>query len=160
MNRKLISCLAGILVFPLWIGSLGLAHSIHYDVQPKGMSVKIFYAVNDPASYSEYEVYGPGDHEPYQTGRTDRAGVLSFLPDRPGAWKIKVLGESSHGFHGVTIEVKVDQAFQLESFSKPLVAQHTKVIVGVSVIFGLFGLVSLYLSRKRKEEPSTEEGKR
>jgi nickel transport protein len=61
-----------------------------------------------------------------------------------------VLGESSHGFHGVTIEVKVDQAFQLESFSKPLVAQYTKVIVGVSVIFGLFGLVSLYLSRRKK----------
>jgi len=135
---------------PLLVSPSSWAHSVHYDVQPKGISAKIFYATNDPASYSEYEVYGPGDKEPYQIGRTDRAGVVSFLPDRPGSWRIKVMGESSHGFHGVTLEVKVDQAFHLESFSKPLVAQYTKVIVGVSLIFGLFGLVSLYLSRRKK----------
>jgi nickel transport protein len=152
MKRKLIimSCTVGLLGCLSLIGKHALSHSIHYEVQPKGISVKIFYATNDPANYSGYEVYGPGDIQPYQIGRTDKAGVLSFLPDRPGIWKIKVLGESSHGFHGVTIEVKVDQAFQLESFSKPLVAQYTKVIVGVSVIFGLFGLVSLYLSRRKK----------
>ncbi len=106
--------------FLLWMGhsaSAVLAHSIQYEVQPKGISAKIFYAADDPASYSEYEVYGPGDAEAYQIGRTDKAGIVSFLPDRPGTWKIKVMGESSHGFHGVTIEVKVDQAFQLESFS-------------------------------------------
>ena len=125
-------------------------NTIHYEVQPKGLSVKVFYAVNDPASYSEYEVFGPGDTEPYQVGRTDRSGVLSFLPDRQGTWRVKVIGESSHGFHGVTIEVKVDQAFQLESFNKPILAQHTKVVVGLSVIFGLFGLVALYLSRRKR----------
>jgi nickel transport protein len=125
-----------------------LAHSVHYEVQPKGISVRIFYAANDPAGYSGYEIYGPGDAEAYQVGRTDKAGIVSFLPDRAGLWKIKVLGESSHGFHGVTIEVKVDQSFQLESFSKPLVAQYTKVIVGVSVIFGLFGIYALWRSKK------------
>ncbi len=126
------------------------AHTIHYEVQPKGISAKIFYTQTDPASYSEYEIYGPGDTEPYQIGRTNRAGFLSFLPDRPGTWRIKILGESSHGFHGITIELKVDKAFDLESFDKPLVAKHTKIIVGISVIFGLFGIISLYLSRKKK----------
>lgn len=143
-------------LFILFVGIMGwangtlLAHTIHYEVQPKGISAKIFYTKDDPASYSEYEIYGPGDTEPYQIGRTNRAGFLSFLPDRTGTWKIKVLGESSHGFHGITFEVKVDKAFELESFEKPLVAKHTKVIVGVSVIFGLFGIISLYLSRKKK----------
>jgi nickel transport protein len=125
-----------------------LAHSIHYEVQPTGISVKIFYAANDPSSYSGYEIYGPGDAEAYQLGRTDKAGIVSFLPDRAGLWKIKVLGESSHGFHGETIEVKVDQAFQPESFTKPLVAQYTKVIVGVSIIFGLFGIYALWRSKR------------
>lgn len=126
------------------------AHTIHYEVQPKGISAKIFYTQTDPASYSEYEIYGPGDTEPYQIGRTNRAGFLSFLPDRAGIWKIKILGESSHGFHGITIDLKVDKAFELESFEKPLVAKYTKVIVGISVIFGLFGIISLYLSRRKK----------
>lgn len=131
------------------------SHSIHYDVQQKGISVKIFYAEDNPASYSEYELFGPGDKEPHQIGRTDRNGFLSFLPDRVGQWKIKVWGESSHGFHGVTIEINVDQNLQVQSFSKPLVATHTKLIVGISLIFGLFGIYTLWKSRKtlvQKEE--------
>lgn len=126
------------------------AHTIHYEVQSKGISAKIFYTQSDPASYSEYEIYGPEDSEPYQVGRTNKAGIVSFLPDRPGNWRIKVFGESSHGFHGISIDIKVDKAFDLESFEKPLVAKHTKVIIGISVIFGLFGIISLYLSRRKK----------
>jgi nickel transport protein len=125
------------------------SHSIHYDVQPKGISVKIFYAKDNPASYSEYELFGPGDKEPHQIGRTDRNGFLSFLPDRAGTWRIKVWGDSTHGFHGVTVDVKVDQALRLESFSKPFIATHTKLIVGISLIFGLFGIFALYKSRRK-----------
>ncbi len=135
--------------------SVAWSHSIHYDVQQKGVSVKIFYAENNPASYSEYELFGPGDQEPHQIGRTDKNGFLSFLPDRAGPWKIKAWGESSHGFHGVTIDVNVDQNFQVQSFSKPLLATHTKLIVGISLILGFFGVYALWKSRKtlaQKEE--------
>lgn len=124
-------------------------HSIHYAVVQNGISVRFFYSANDPASYSEYEVYGPGDNQPHQTGRTDRNGYVSFFPERPGIWKVKMMGESSHGFHGVTIDVNVNQSLGLESFSKPLVATHTKLITGVSIIFGLFGIYALWRSRKR-----------
>ncbi len=151
MNRRNILKILILFVGTLgWANGMPHAHTIHYEVQPKGISAKIFYTLSDPASYSEYEIYGPGDTEPYQIGRTNRAGFLSFLPDRPGTWRIKVLGESSHGFHGITIDIKVDKAFDLESFEKPLLATHTKVVVGISVIFGLFGMISLYLSRKKK----------
>ncbi len=123
-------------------------HTIHYSVEPKGMTVRVFYSPDDPASYAEYEVFGPGDTEPYQIGRTDRRGCVSLLPDRPGEWKVKVLGESAHGFHGITIELKVDEALMLEGFSKPLVATHTRLITGVAIIFGIFGLYALWRSRK------------
>lgn len=125
------------------------SHSIHYDVQQKGISVKIFYAKDNPASYSEYELLGPGDKEPHQIGRTDKNGFLSFLPDRAGTWKVKAWGESTHGFHGVTIDIEVNQAFQVESFSKPLVATYTKLVVGISLIFGLFGIYALWKSRRK-----------
>lgn len=141
------------ILFSFTTGAWG--HSLHYDVQQKGVSVRIFYAENNPASYSEYELFGPGDKEPHQIGRTDKNGFLSFLPDRAGTWRIKAWGESSHGFHGVTIEVNVDQNFQVQSFSKPLLATHTKLMVGISLIFGLFGIYALWKSRKtliQKEE--------
>jgi nickel transport protein len=145
-------CVASAMIWIAIAPSLVRAHTIHYAVEPKGMTVRIFYAANDPASYAEYELAGPGDALPYQTGRTDRNGCVSFLPDRPGVWQVKVLGESAHGFHGVTIEVKVDQALGLESFSKPLVATHTRLITGLSLIVGIFGIYAYWRSRKRTVE--------
>ncbi len=139
-------------LFPMVVWS----HAIHYHAQPKGISVKIFYAEDNPASYAQYELFGPGDKEPHQIGRTDRNGFLSFLPDRAGIWKIKAWGDSSHGYHGVTIDIKVDQALEIESFSKPLVATHTKLMVGISIIFGLFGVFALWQSRKNLLKRRTE----
>lgn len=139
----------------VWLSLIGLAgqclgHTIHYTVEPKGITIRVFYAADDPASYSEYEIFGPGDNEPYQVGRTDRRGCLSLFPDRPGVWKIKVLGESTHGFHGVNLELKVDQALQAESFSRPLLATHTRLITGLSLIFGIFGIYAYWRSRKAR----------
>jgi nickel transport protein len=126
------------------------AHTVNYEVQQKGIAVRIFYAADDPASYSEFEVFGPGDSLPHQTGRTDRNGFVSFVPDRQGVWKVKVLGESSHGYHGITTEVKVNKDLNLESFKKPLVAVYTKLVTGISLIIGLFGLYALLKSRKKQ----------
>ncbi|MBS3920779.1 MAG: hypothetical protein KG012_18050 [Deltaproteobacteria bacterium] len=150
MKTKKIGLIILVLITPLFlIIPPVFSHSIHYDVQQKGISVKIFYSKDNPASYSEYELFGPGDSQPHQTGRTDKNGFVSFAPERAGIWKIKVWGESTHGFHGVTIDVRVDQALQLESFSKPLVATYTKLITGISLIFGLFGIYALWKSRRK-----------
>jgi nickel transport protein len=127
-----------------------LAHTIHYQVQPQtGIAVRSYYSAQDPVRFSQYELFGPGDQEPYQTGKTDRNGYLGFVPDRPGTWKLQVWGESTHGFHGVTTEIVVDQTISLESFSQPLVATHTKLITGVSVAFGLFGLYAMWTARRK-----------
>ena len=131
------------------------AHSINYLAEQKGMAIRTFYSENDPAAYSQYELYGPGDKEPHQIGRTDKNGYVAFVPDRPGIWKLQIWGESSHGYHGVTTEINVDKNLGLESFSKPLVATYTKFVTGISLIIGLFGLYSLWLSRKRKSAKDT-----
>ena len=148
----------GVLIMAAILGTASLvaAHTVNYEVQQKGVAVRVFYGPEDPAGYSEFEVYGPGDTLPHQTGRTDKNGFVSFFPDRRGAWKVKVLGESTHGFHGVTTEVQVDQDLNLESFKKPLAAAYTKVVTGVSLIIGLFGFYALYRSRK-KQQPSKSE---
>ena len=129
------------------------AHSINYHIEQKGMAVRAYYSENDPAAYSQYELFGPGDKEPHQIGRTDKNGYVAFVPDRTGIWKLQVWGESSHGYHGVTTEINVDKDLGLASFSKPLVATYTKIITGISLIIGLFGLYALWMSRKRKSAP-------
>lgn len=141
------------LLLPL-IHSGAEAHSIHYQVENKGISVRVFYAADDPASYSSYDIFGPGDKIPHQKGRTDKNGFVSFLPDRAGIWLIKVWGESDHGYHGAQIEVNVNEGMFMESFKKPLVATHTKLFVGISFILGIFGIWALLRVRKVKTRRS------
>ena len=127
------------------------AHTVNYDVQQKGIAVRVFYSADDPASYAEYEVFGPDGDLPHQTGRTDKNGFVVFAPDRQGTWKVKVLGESTHGYHGVTVEVKVDKELNLASFKKPLAATYTKFVTGISLIVGLFGIYAFFLSRRKPQ---------
>jgi nickel transport protein len=124
------------------------AHTVNYQVENRGISIRVFYEPEDPASYSSYEIFGPGDKITYQKGRTDKNGFVSFLPDRKGIWIIKVYGESEHGIHGAQIKVKVNENLSLESFKKPLVAKYTKAFVGISFILAIFGSWSLVRSSK------------
>ena len=41
--------------------SVAGAHSVEYQVENRGISARFFFLPNDPASYSPYEVFGPGD---------------------------------------------------------------------------------------------------
>lgn len=148
--RLTMNATLAVIALLLICASWAMAHSINYSVEQKGMAVRAYYSENDGAAYSQYELYGPGDKEPHQTGRTDKHGFLAFVPDRPGTWKLQVWGESTHGFHGVTTEIKVDQAMGLEGFSKPMVAAYTKYVTGISLIFGIFGIYAL-LSARRKD---------
>ncbi|MEN6475978.1 MAG: hypothetical protein ABFD81_18330 [Syntrophaceae bacterium] len=133
------------------------AHTINYQVENRGVSVRVFYGPDDPASYSSYEVFGPRDKLPHQKGRTDKNGFVTILPDRKGKWIIKVWGESEHGFHGVQIEVQINESLYMESFKKPLVARYTKAFVGVSFIMAIFGLWSLIENRRyRSSENKTD----
>jgi nickel transport protein len=125
------------------------AHSVHYQVENKGISARIFYSADAPASYSQFEIFGPGDKIPHQKGRTDKNGFVSFLPDRAGVWIIKVFGESDHGYHGALIEVRVNEGMFMESFKKPLAATHTKAIVGIGLMGWVFGAMALF-RRNRK----------
>lgn len=132
------------------LASQAQAHSINYQVEQKGMVVRAYYSEKDAAAYSQFELYGPGDKEPYQTGRTDKNGYIGFVPDRPGIWKLQVWGESTHGFHGVATEIKVDKAMGLEGFKKPMVAAYTKYVTGISLIIGIFGIYGFVASRKKE----------
>jgi len=147
MSRCLLMTLLLLLIY-----SGAEAHSVHYQVENKGISVRVFYSEDDPASYSSYEIFGPEDKIPHQKGRSDRNGFVSFLPDRKGKWIIKVYGESEHGMHGAQIEVKVNKGLFMESFKKPIVATYTKLFVGISFILGLFGVWALFVRKGRKPD--------
>ena len=75
------------------------AHEVLHTVERgKAIAVKAFFADGEVLAYTEYQVFSPADpRTPYQKGRTDRSGYLAFVPDVPGAWRVKVADTTGHG---------------------------------------------------------------
>lgn len=151
MARYLCALLLSLLAVPC-----AQAHSVEYQVENRGISARFFFLPNDPASYSAYEVFGPGDTIPYQKGRTDKNGVASFLPDRPGKWRVKVVAESEHGGHAANVEIDVKEGLLMDSFSKPLVAGHAKLFVGLGVVLSACGLAALWTASRKSAKAKAQ----
>ena len=94
---------------------------------------------------------------PYQKGRTDRSGWLSFVPDVPGTWRVKVIEESGHG---LDLEIDTSTLAPAETKSSSSdgaggsvrgAAFVLRPIAGVAIIAALFGaLIALY---RRTQSP-------
>ena len=96
-------------------------------------------------AFCDVEVYRPGDAEgAFHTGTTDPLGRFAFVPDTTGTWRVIVddgmghVAEIEVGVGAVTT-VRGDPSNRMDG-----------VIVGVSVIFGLFGLAALVHRRVKK----------
>ena len=75
-----------------------LSHDLQYEVSDsQSVVIKFFFGDNMAFSYESYEIYAPNESIPFQTGRTDKLGRISLLPDREGVWRIKIFSESGHG---------------------------------------------------------------
>jgi nickel transport protein len=68
-----------------------------------------------------------------------------FRPDRAGTWRVKAFSEDGHG---ADLSLTTGAQGGIESADRSLFERHSRLVVGVSIIFGIFGLVSLYARRK------------
>mgnify|MGYP000920888386 FL=1 len=122
------------------------AHDLQYSVTAgQAVVVKLFYVDNKPFSFEGYEIYRQGEKLPYQVGRSDGQGRIAFLPDRAGAWRLKAISEDGHG---LDFTLRTDAAARIEAAEKPAYERYGRVVVGVAVILGLFGFLSLYVRNK------------
>jgi nickel transport protein len=79
-------------------------------------------------------------------GRTDSQGRVVFIPDRAGTWRLKVFSEDGHG---ADLSFTTGGEVGVRDANEPFLERHLRIIVGVSVIFGVFGLVDLFARRRR-----------
>ena len=123
-----------------------LAHDLQHRIdEAAAVSVELLFADGSAFALESYEVYRAGDEIPFQVGRTDARGRVVFLPDRAGTWRIKAFSEDGHGADfSFSTGAKGDVKVGSESF----LDRHLRIIAGISVIFGVFGLIGL-LSRRR-----------
>jgi nickel transport protein len=124
-----------------------LAHDLEHSIgEGKAVTVKIFYADGNEFSFESYEIYRAGDDIPFQVGRTDIHGRVVFVPDRAGTWRLKAFSEDGHG---VDLSFTTGGENGIRDANEPFLERHLRLVVGVSVIFGVFGLVDLFLRRRR-----------
>jgi nickel transport protein len=83
----------------LVLPALAAAHEVtHEVVHGKAVAVRARYAGAEPLAYAEYQVFSPADPKiPWQKGRTDREGWLSFVPSQAGTWRVQVADGAGHG---------------------------------------------------------------
>jgi nickel transport protein len=131
------------------------AHGIRHTVT-RGDTIVVELAHESDAPFSDehYQVFRPGEDEPFQAGRTDQRGRISFVPDRDGEWRVRAFSEDGHGVDLVVpaqlravavppAEPPVESPVERSRFGRPV-----RILVGVVILFALFGVAAQFLRRR------------
>lgn len=140
MIRVLLICLA--LNFSLF------AHGVFYKVLDGAIAIRITAPNNLAISDANVSIYAPGGSLAFTKGKTDINGNFAFLPDGKGEWKVLVDVPSDHGSHKKEFFVTVDDNRKLVDYDKEPYERYFALLSSLGILFGLFGLYSIYLRRK------------
>jgi nickel transport protein len=128
------------------------AHEVLHQIERnRAVAVKAYYADGEVLAYVQYEIYSPADPKiPYQKGRTDRSGWLSFVPEAMGKWRVKIIDSTGHG-----LDLEVDAVASAVASPSPgnaapdsAAAFVLRPLVGLAVIAAAFGLLFTVYRRK------------
>jgi len=134
-----------------------LGHGVEHEIFAVGTGIKARYSDETPMAYCDVAIFTPDDLDSeYQTGTTDRNGCFAFVPDTSGVWRVTV--DDGMG-HLLTAEISVDSLQVASTKARHGGDRLSSVVVGISVIFGLFGLFALLRgSRRAPYEPDRGDG--
>lgn len=141
------------------------AHHVSHEVtRGEAVLVSLAYGDGSPMSHDRYEIIAEGEETPFQAGVTDSGGRIFFQPDQLSTWRVRVFSEDGHGadftFQAgpaeaapaepeaseTAVQEPVQEAIPVE---KPFIERFAGPVAGVGIIFGLFGLFSLFIRKRR-----------
>jgi len=129
----------------LLVTSLAWGHRMHHEVSTAEAQVlTVSHAFGQQPVFEPYQIFAPDTDVPFQTGRTDMQGRVSFLPDRPGRWRVIITTEDGHG---VEVRVRVDEALEITEVEGPGAGGLAMTLAGVGYLLGLGGLLVLWRQR-------------
>jgi nickel transport protein len=137
----------------LSLGTIGmfpqvcLAHGATCDVIEGGIAVEARYDDGSPMAYCDVEIFRPGEAgEAFQVGSTDPMGRFAFIPDTTGTWTATVDDGMGH-LARAEIAIGPDAIM-----ARPtgISSKLRGTIIGVAVIFGVFGLLALFYGLRRR----------
>jgi nickel transport protein len=137
--------------FFILYSSFCTAHDVQVAVELSSPTVitKSSYSGSEAMSYAAVLVFSPQDSKTeYQNGRSDAAGVFSFVPDRPGKWRFVIDDEMGHR---VEKDIDVTAEFlkgSVKSGVSESLPAYWKILIGVSIIIGCTGILFWVKARK------------
>jgi len=130
------------------------AHGVTSKVDTGGIVVSAMYDTGEAMDYARVTISAPGANLKFQSGRTDRNGRFCFFPDVSGDWKVVVDDEMGHRLE---VNVTVDETMVLRANpengnARPgFLTRCEKAVMGVSIIFGISGILFWWKGRKTKK---------
>jgi nickel transport protein len=142
ISRALLLAVIGAATFAVLPAA---AHEVEHEItRGEAIVVRLRHEDRAPFSNESYEVFRPGEATPYQVGRTDPLGRLSFVPDAPGDWRVRAFSEDGHG---ADLVVPSDASLVPPS-TAPTAGRTARIVLGLAIILGLFGAFAVYRSRR------------
>lgn len=130
------------------------AHAmLHEVVDGEAVTLRLSYGGADQPLFGPYEVFAPGLETSFQSGRVNALGEVSFRPDRPGTWRVRVATEDGHG---AVIRLEVDEAGVAAALSTEHGHAHghwPRVVAALGYLLGVFGLLALWRARRPRTGP-------
>jgi nickel transport protein len=142
MKRALWSFL-----FLAWTG-IASGHEVHPAIEATAaVVVTLTYADGSPFAYEKYELYPAGQETPMQVGNSDARGRIVFVAGDVGDWRLRAFSADGHG---------TDLRFAAPTTASPaatgsgdLPGRSSLLVTGLAVLFGVFGLIQLFLRRSK-----------
>ena len=145
---------AGAVLLSLLLPAASHAHALlHEVVDGEAVIIRLSFPGADQPLFEPYEVFAPGVATPFQSGRVNALGEVSFRPDRPGAWRVRVVAEDGHG---AVIELEIDAAGAVAVVQGQHHHAHdywSRVLAALGYLLGIFGLLALWRVRRARTGP-------
>lgn len=127
------------------------AHEVHGRQQLLPVTViTLTYADGKPFAYEQFELTALGAAAPSQVGRTDALGRVAVLP--VSGKPLELVATSKDG-HGTRLTLPANDSSAVPP--APTIVESPRwmlLVSGVSILFGIFGLLQLFL-RSRRNAP-------
>ncbi len=127
--------------------SVAFGHSMDHETSTAEAQVlSLSHPFGQQPVFVPYQIFAPDSKVAFQNGRTDALGRISFLPDRPGRWRVVVTTEDGHGLE---VRVQVDEALAVTEVEGPARGSLINILAGVGYLLGAAGVFILWRQRKK-----------
>ncbi len=135
----------------LLVASHAWAHEVALEIGHQEATVlRLTYSDGQPFVFETYELLLPGNDTPEQVGRTDRQGRAVFLTGAHPKWRLKAYSTDGHGVDQI-LNLPPREATGVCLANTAAAPQRGLLLAtGAGILFGLFGLVQLFLRNSRR----------